>query len=235
MRTVTIPRSVGRTPIGSNKTKRCLKNCVKHCLIEIKQTKVCCGLQYIISSKSYCQILQKSIYQSLGKYESHLSCMVNFQASSIIKNILSESPLKIVFWWRFSYLATTRLSFTRSSSTKHLRANKVEVKTSYPNWHCHPGIWSLKTWDQSSCRLLGTTIDYTHVTVYVGCGNLKMLDIYHIHTHCLSHRHHNTQFFDRRLYLQLGSFMSTVETFEDILPKGSAKNKNISNEWNDVI
>lgn len=136
-------------------------------------------MAYIISSKSYCQILQKSIYQSLGKCESHLSCMVNFQASSIIKNIWSESALNTVVSWRFSYLVTTLLSFTRSSSTKHLRANKVEVKTSYPNWHCHPGIWSLKTWEQSSCRLSGTTIDYTNVSVYVGCGNLRMLDIYH--------------------------------------------------------
>ena len=131
MRIVTIPGSVGRKPFGSNKTKRCLKNCVKHCLIEIKQTKVCYGLynfKQIVLSNSTKIYLPKS-----WKCESHLSCMVNFQASSIIKNILSESPLNTVFWWRFSYLVTTLLSFTRSSSTKHLPANRVEVKTSYPN------------------------------------------------------------------------------------------------------
>lgn len=191
---MTIPRSVGRKPIGSIKTKRCLKNCVKHCLIEIKQTKVCYGpynfKQIVLTT------VQKSIIIYLPKsWEAWISPILHCQLPGfIIRNILSESPLNTVLWWRFSYLVTTLLSFTRSSSTKHLRANKVEVKTSYPNWHCHPGKWSLKTWvDQSSCYLL----DYTNVTVYVGYRNLRMLDIYYI-CNCLSI-----------------AIMSTAETFED--------------------
>ena len=197
-------------------------------------------MAYIISSKSYCQILQKSIYQSLGKCESHLSCMVNFQASSIIKNILSESPLNTVFWWRFSYLVTTLLSFTRSSSTKHLPANRVEVKTSYPNWHCRPGIWSLKTWDQSCCRLSGTTIDYIYTCCcYCLCWLWQPEDARHIsyiHIHCLSHRHHShSQFFDRRSIYNSVYSCQLSKHLKIFFPRDLPRTKISQMNWNDII